>query len=124
MLIAQLLAKAAKRGIRVVVSTHSDYMVRMWGNLVMLGAHASTDDLTALAKCHDLSADAFLTANDVAAYESDQGGCAQLPVSGESGIGTVLFDKSIDQLNKATQDIYFSIQDSIERAAKPMNGDE
>jgi ABC-type transport system involved in cytochrome c biogenesis ATPase subunit len=35
--IAQLLAQLVNRGINVVVSTHSDYMVRAWGNLIMLG---------------------------------------------------------------------------------------
>lgn len=124
LLIAQLLAKAAKRGIRVVVSTHSDYMVRMWGNLVMLGSHSAVADLAPIAQSSDLSTEAFLTTYDVAAFEFDQGGCTRLPVTDTQGIGTVLFDRSIDQLNKATQDIYFSIQESLENPASVMNEQE
>lgn len=106
--IAQLLAELVNRGIRVVVSTHSDYMVREWGNLIMLGEEFIERD--AVAKQHDLSSTRWLLPSKVSAYEFHAGGAADMGVSAESGISTRLFDESIEHLNAAAQDIYFARQ--------------
>lgn len=126
--IARLLAELANRGIRVVVSTHSDYMVREWGNLVMLGEDFPERD--ALSKRHGLKQAQWLSADQVSAYEFHAGGVETMAVSSSSGIRTPLFDVSIEQLNAAAQDIYFAVQAAIptepdkpeEKAAKSRKG--
>lgn len=110
--IARLLAELVNRGIRVVVSTHSDYMVREWGNLVMLSEDFPERD--AIAKQHGLNSAQWLVADKVHAYEFHAGGVAPMAVNAGSGIRTPLFDESIEQLNVAAQDIYFAVQ-----AARP-----
>lgn len=109
--IARLLAELVNRGIRVIVSTHSDYMVREWGNLVMLGE--DFEDRDAIAKRHGLSSAQWLDAQKVAAYEFHAGGAEHMLVSSASGISTRLFDESIEQLNAAAQEIYFAKQDGL-----------
>jgi len=116
--IARLLAELVNRGIRVVVSTHSDYMVREWGNLMMLSDDFAGRD--ALAKRHDLSAAQWLSPNKVAAYEFDAGGMQVMQVSASSGIKTRLFDESIEQINAAAQDIFFARQASVPEEMDPV----
>lgn len=110
--IARLLAELVNRGIRVVVSTHSDYMVREWGNLVMLSEDFPERD--AIAQRHGLNSAQWLAADQVHAYEFHASGVQPMAVNSQSGIRTPLFDESIEQLNAAAQDIYFAVQ-----AARP-----
>lgn len=106
--IARLLAELVNRGIRVVVSTHSDYMVREWGNLVMLSE--DFPEREAISKKHNLSSAQWLQAEKVHAYEFHSGGVDDMSVNASSGIHTPLFDESIEELNTAAQDIYFAVQ--------------
>lgn len=115
--IARLLAELVNRGIRVVVSTHSDYMVREWGNLVML--HADFPERDALAQRHGLSSAQFLQAERIHAYEFHAGGAHAMPVAADAGIATPLFDENIEQLNSAAQDIYFAVQAASPQAKAP-----
>ena len=108
-IIARLLAELVNRGIRVVVSTHSDYMVREWGNLIMLGSQ-DFEGRDALAHQYGLTQPQWLSANQVSACEFDNGGAKNMLVTAESGIKTDLFDASIQSLNAAAQDIYFARQ--------------
>lgn len=113
--IAQLLAQLVNRGIHVVVSTHSDYMVREWGNLIMLGSQ-DFDGRDALAEQHALPSTQWLSPSKVSAYEFNAGGALPMKVSADSGIRTELFDASIQRLNAASQDIFFGRQSAVERA--------
>ena len=115
--VARLLAELVNRGIRVVVSTHSDYMVREWGNLVMLGDEFPERD--AIAKRHGLHSAQWLKAGQVHAYEFQSSGVEEMSVNPGSGIRTPLFDESIERLNAAAQDIYFAVQ-----AAMPPLADQ
>jgi hypothetical protein len=108
--IARMLAELVNRGIRVVLSTHSDYMVREWGNLVMLSEHFPERE--AMAKRHGLHHAQWLAADKVHAYEFHAGGVDAMKVHAVGGICTPLFDESIEQLNAAAQDIYFAAQAS------------
>jgi len=114
--IARLLAELVNRGIRVVVSTHSDYMVREWGNLVMLGDEFPDRD--EIAKRHGLTSAQWLKASDVNAYEFHASSVNSMAVSTSNGISTPLFDESIEKLNAAAQEIYFAKQDTAEFTQK------
>lgn len=116
--IAQLLAQLVNRGIHVVVSTHSDYMVRAWGNLIMLG-NQDFEGRAALADQYALPSTQWLTTSQVSAYEFNAGGAQSMQVSAEGGIRTDLFDASIQKLNAAAQDIYFARQSAMEGATPP-----
>jgi hypothetical protein len=116
--IAQLLAKVARRGVYVVVSTHSDYMVRLWGNLTMLGANRGAPALDEIARTAGLDDAAYLSPDMVAAYEFSHGSSKELVVDSRQGIVTKLFDDNIEALNSSAQQIYFAIQDLDEPQVK------
>ncbi len=111
--IARLLAQLVNRGIHVVVSTHSDYMVREWGNLIMLG-NADFVGRDALAEQYALPSTQWLSTTQVSAYEFNSGSAHAMQVSADSGIRTDLFDASIQRLNAAAQDIFFTKQSANE----------
>ena len=116
--VAQILARLVNRGVHVIISTHSDYMVRELGNLVMLGE--DFEGRQALMTRHGYSAEQLLQPAQVAAYEFDAGTALPMAVSLESGIQTRLFDQSIEAQNDAAQAIYFARQD-IQRLANEPN---
>lgn len=118
--IAQLLAQLVNRGINVVVSTHSDYMVRAWGNLIMLG-NQDFDGRDDLAAQYALPPTQWLNTSQVSAYEFNAGGAQSMQVSAEGGIRTDLFDASIQSLNAAAQDIYFARQNAMEGATQELS---
>lgn len=107
-MIARLLAQLVNRGIHVVVSTHSDYMVREWSNLIMLSQDFEGRD--ALSKQHHLPIEQWLDPQQIAAYEFDAGGATAMNISLDNGIRTGLFDESINDLNNISQSIYFGRQ--------------
>ncbi len=111
LLIATLLAQLVNRGVRVVVSTHSDYMVRQWGNLAMLSHKIGQTGLQELGEKLDLPETAWVSPEKVAAYEFDAGTAKALAIKPEAGIVTELFDENIQKVNLATQEIYFSNQE-------------
>ena len=104
--IARLLAQLVNRGIKVIVSTHSDYMVREWGNLIMLAEDFAERDQ--LAQKFGLPCEQWLSVEKVAAYEFQGGGAKQMEVTIESGIETLLFDDTIKRLNDTSQTIFYA----------------
>lgn len=109
--IAKLLAQLVNRGVHVIVSTHSDYMLREWSNLLMLGENFEGRDEA--AKLYKLPPEQWLKVDQVAAYEFESGGAKAMAVSSDSGIRTELFDENIEELNEAAQGIYYARQASL-----------
>ncbi len=118
--IAQLLAQLVNRGIHVVVSTHSDYMVRTWGNLIMLG-NQDFEGRNELASQYALPSSQWLNTSQVSAYEFNAGGAQSMQVTADGGIRTDLFDASIQSLNAAAQDIYFARQGATEEVITALS---
>jgi len=106
--IARLLAQLVNRGIHVVVSTHSDYMLREWSNLLMLGDDFEGRD--GMARQFGLPREQWLSTRQVAAYEFESSAASAMSISAESGIRTTLFDENIQELNDAAQSIYYARQ--------------
>ena len=118
MLIARLIAQMVNRGINVVVSTHSDYMVREWGNLIMLGER-NFKGRDALMKKQNISVAECMKPEQVSAYEFMQDSARSMSISGDLGIQATLFDQSIQDLNMRTEAIYFARQEAL--SAEAMN---
>lgn len=106
--VARFVGKMINRGINVMVSTHSDYFIRELNSLIMLGSHAGKEDVkSALLNKHNISSEALLTKEKVAAYVFDKGELKSMEISDE-GIVADTFDEQINQLNDSSDDIYFS----------------
>ena len=105
MRIARLLAQLVNAGLNVVISTHSDYIVRELNTQIMLHDERAGE----LRRKHGYEDDEVLDAKDVGAYLFDSQTIAPFSVTPESGIHATTFDETIDNLNNTGDDIYYSL---------------
>jgi AAA ATPase domain len=108
-LVARLLARLARSGLKVMISTHSDYILRELNNLIML----SRDKDGQLRKKHGYDEDEILRPERVGAYAFD--GAHGRPIElGPAGIDVEAIDKDIKELNRSSRDIYWALEDEHE----------
>jgi hypothetical protein len=103
--IARILAEIARAGVRVVISTHSDYVIRELSNLIAL--HPA--DAAALREKHGYSESETLDAASVGAYLFEQTSARPLDVAA-AGIEVETIDNEINAMNRVAKDIYFNLQ--------------
>lgn len=101
--VARVLAKAANRGIKIMMSTHSDYLIGEFNNLLML----SRDTPEAAAVRQDLGYDAasVLKPADVGVYLVQDGLCTPVEVK-ETGFELKTFEDAFHSMNRDAQTIY------------------
>lgn len=102
-LIAKVLAKAANRSFRVILSTHSDYIIREFNNLIML--NKSSVKTEELKKRYDYQDSEILNATKVGVYLLENEAIKEVKIE-ESGFAIKAIDKVINEQNIASQDIY------------------
>jgi len=101
-LIARIIAKIVNKGFKVLISTHSDYIVREINNLITLKSKPE------LAEELKYSNDELLNYKDVAAilFHYEKRKTENLKVN-ETGFEVETIDKVINELNERSQRIYF-----------------
>ena len=104
--IARLLARLVNAGLRVVISTHSDYIVREFNSLLML-----SQDNGELRKKYGYSKDEVLNVEQVSACLFDNQKITPFEISPEDGIYATTFDTVIEDLNRVNDDIHYSLQE-------------
>ena len=105
--IARLLARLVNAGLRVVVSTHSDYIVRELNTLIMLH-HKGAEPLRGK---YGYKEDEVLSVKQVAAYLFDDGTIRPFEITPDDGIYADTFDTVIHNLNDVNNDIYYTLQE-------------
>jgi len=111
--IARLFAQLVNKGIKIVISTHSDYIVREFNNLIML-AHAPNEEVKKqLMDKYGYTEDELLTKDKVGAYLFANNTIQNMEITDEGIIATT-FDEVIRELNLSSDDIYYSIKDDHE----------
>ena len=104
--IARLLARLVNAGLRIVISTHSDTIVREFNSLLML-----SQDNGELRKKHRYSEDEVLAVEQVSACLFDEQSITPFEISPEDGIYATTFDTVIEDLNRVNDDIHYSLQE-------------
>ena len=104
--IARLLARLVNAGLSIVISTHSDYIVREFNSLLML-----SKDNGELRKKHKYSENETLTVEQVSACLFDNQSITPFEISPEDGIYATTFDKVIENLNRVNDDIHYTLQE-------------
>lgn len=107
--VARFLARVARAGVRVLISTHSDYILRELSNLVTLGA-AGADGKARAAKL-GYPSDALLSPSDLGVYFFHDGTAERLPVGGD-GFSVASIEAEIRSLDIDTQRILFPADDA------------
>ena len=110
--VARILAQLVNAGLKVVVSTHSDYFVRELNNLIMLQKRF-TGSLE-LQKKYGYQDNELISANRVSAYLFDDKKITKMKMDDDEGIIAQTFDDVINQLNDSSNEIYFAMQEAKE----------
>ncbi len=104
--VARLLARLVNAGMSVVISTHSDYIIREFNSLIMLHQNAGSS-MRRKYKYHE---DEVLDPKMVGAYLFDNHTIEAFTMTPEDGIHATTFDEVITLMNTANNDIFFSIR--------------
>ena len=105
--IARLFARLVNNGLNIVISTHSDYIVREINSLIML----SQDSNKHLRKKHKYKDDEILKPEQVGAYLFDNQTIELFSITSDDGIHATTFDKVIEKLNNVNDDIFYTLQE-------------
>ena len=104
--IARLLARLVNAGMSVVISTHSDYIVREFNSLIMLHQKAGKS----LQRKYRYRDDEVLDPNKVGAYLFDDHTIYTVTTTPEDGIHATTFDDVITSMNAVNNDIFFGLR--------------
>jgi hypothetical protein len=102
--VARVLARLVRSGVKVLISTHSDYIIRELNNLIMLSADKDGSVRQRLG--YDEAE--TLSPSQVGAYLFDPERANPIEVT-PTGIEVATIDREINALNTVSQDIFFSL---------------
>lgn len=111
--IARVLAKLSNMGVKVIVSTHSDYIIREFNNLIMLGSSKEYD--AKLFEKYTYTKEEILDYKTVGAYHFNNGKVNCINVLKE-GFEVESIDDVIINQNNATTEIRWSLKNKISNA--------
>ena len=103
-LMARLLAFCVNSGLKVLITTHSDYLIKEINNLIML--NSDFDGKNAFLNRHkkNYTSDDCLKPESVKAYVCEDGKLESCVVN-ETGINMPVFDDAIDKINKISNEL-------------------
>ena len=100
--LARLLARLAKAGVKVLVTTHSDYLIKEINNLLMLSR--SFESKSKLIKTLKYKNDDFLEPDSVRAYVAEKNSLNPCVID-QFGIDMPVFDRTIHDINRAANEL-------------------
>jgi len=111
-ILTRIFARLINAGFRLLVSTHSDYIVRELNNLIMLSSQ--NEDITELRKRFGYKESEKIMSNEVSAYYFDfktktTVGVKQLVVN-ECGFEVPSIDNTIDSQNNITEELFYALK--------------
>ena len=110
--IARVLTMIANRGVKVIVSTHSDYFVREVNNLIMLKSDfKSKNEIMAKYKYNE---NMLISSSEVSAYLFCNHTIEKMEIDEQEGIIAKTFDNVINELNLVSDDIFYTKQTDLE----------
>ena len=109
--LARLLARCTRAGLQVLITTHSDYLIKEINNLVMLTQDFKSKD--AFLKKLGYKADDALDPSSVRAYIAEDGGLTRCEID-RFGIDMPVFDETIDSINHASTELASRLQRKTE----------
>jgi hypothetical protein len=106
--IARVLVKAVNRGLRLIMSTHSDYFLRELNNLIILSR--DTKPIREIRAKHGYADSELLAPAKVGVYLFKDGTAADIPVT-EDGFEVQSIEDEINRMNAMSQEIYAAINE-------------
>ena len=109
--VARILAKMVNRGIKVIVSTHSDYIIRELNHLMLMSAHKDSEDTKELMERYGYEESELLNPNEVGAYlfkrnDDLSSDVTEIPIDEIDGIQTSTINEVINEQNRVSESLY------------------
>ena len=111
--ITRILARLVNSGTKVLITTHSDYIAKEVNNLIMLSSSFADKEET--VKSLGYQRDDYLNLDSVRAYVAENRTLTPCPRD-KYGIDFPLFDKTIDDINRVSDDLYARLNEVQEEA--------
>jgi predicted ATPase len=112
--LAKVFARLVNKGLRLVISTHSDYIIREFNNLIMISS--DNPNLTSIKEKSMYRDDEFLKIDDVGAYmfnykndKAKQTDVKAIKID-QYGFEVSTLDKTIEDLNKRSDELYYTLK--------------
>lgn len=102
--IARLLARCVNAGLRVLITTHSDYIVKELNNLIMLSGDVRGKKAFVSKHKKTYGADDFLNKDDVRAYICEKGGLTQCDIDSR-GMIMDSFNNPILEIDRISKEL-------------------
>lgn len=106
--LARMLAHFVRAGVRVLLTTHSDYLLKELNNLIMLSSEFPNREK--VRKSLGYSAEDFLDPSLIRAYIAEHGSLSPCEIDA-FGIDLPPFDQVIDSINRASNELSTRIKD-------------
>lgn len=110
-LMARLLVYLLNNGIKVFITTHSDYLVKELNNLIRLKNNLNYNSKKRIFKDYGYKEHDILDYKRISAYINNLGNIEQVNDISNMGMGIKTFDGTINKLSNAIDDIYFNIEE-------------
>ncbi len=104
-LVAQALAKIVNAGFKLIISTHSDFIIKEFNNLIMLNK-AKKDEV--FVKSFSYSSDMLLDKKNISAYFFNENRVKKIPIQ-KTGVSVSSMNKAIDSIDEKMELIYHTI---------------
>lgn len=104
-LLARSLVELSNLGIKILVSSHSDYFIKELNNVVILNKDTSKRNM--LLEKYNYSPEETIYHGDVGCYVFDSVGGAEEVLATEQGVEPTNLEKAINSLNIETNNIFF-----------------
>ena len=108
---ARLLARCVGAGLRVLITTHSDYVIKEINNLVMLSRPFADKD--SVVRKLKYGSDDALKPESIRAYVAENNSLTRCDVD-EFGIDMPVFDTTIDRINKVANELASRLAEEAE----------
>jgi predicted ATPase len=102
--LARLVAEMVNNGVRILITTHSDFFLKEINNLIAL--HSDFEGKDKIVKEYDYLEDELLSPEDVRAYICGEGTIREVEVD-EFGLTETSFDDAMDMINEISSEIAF-----------------
>lgn len=111
--IARFLARLVNEGFKVMISTHSDYILRELNSLIMLGSglKKEPDTTIELMQKYGYTEKQTLQKEQLGVYLFRQGKAVEEVKVEETGFEIATIDETVDKLNETSQNIYYELFD-------------
>ena len=119
--IARLLGKLVNAKVNVIISTHSDYIVREINNLIILGNRFNGYEK--LMEEYGYEEDELITKEEVRGYIFRDQTIDKVTID-DKGMQMDVFDDVINSMNEASDDIYFTYREECENEEEQDNSGE